>query len=350
MAGNFRASAGIETPGRTAVQGSYVPVRQAPVQVQAQVPAQAPQAAYGLAYQMGGPNYMYGVTPRFGAYYRDGGMPPGQIHGNMPGSREGADMFGFWPTMFQSSPYATASQMYTPGLGVMPLIGYPSRYPHVIMGGYTDYGAGIGNQAMGMMLPLLMMGLYRQMFPMPGMPGAAGGAGGAGGRGGAGGSGGGGRSGGGSGGSKKEWTADKEGYKFHYPGADADWNGYASPSTANVPGWGGRADTVGPLPGTPEQVAAAQAEAAIQARDARALADAGALAGATAGRVFRAPAAPAPAPAPVPAAAAPVQAADAPVRQAPAPARQQPWLYEKFAPFFEGKTGNEWWDRMVNPH
>jgi hypothetical protein len=197
MAGNFRASAGIETPGRTAVQGSYVPVRQAPVQVQAQVPAQAPQAAYGLAYQMGGPNYMYGVTPRFGAYYRDDGRTPvpGQIYGNMPGSREGADMFGFWPTMFQSSPYATASQMYTPGLGVMPLIGYPSRYPHVIMGGYTDYGAGIGNQAMGMMLPLLMMGLYRQMFPMPGMPGAMGVAGGAGGRGGAGG----GRRGGGAG-------------------------------------------------------------------------------------------------------------------------------------------------------
>ena len=309
MAGNFRASAGIETPGRTAVQGSYVPVRQAPVQVQAQVPAQIPQAAYGLAYQMGGPNYMYGVTPRFGAYYRDGGMPPGQIHGNMPGSREGADMFGFWPTMFQSSPYATASQMYTPGLGVMPLIGYPSRYPHVIMGGYTDYGAGIGNQAMGMMLPLLMMGLYRQMFPMPGMPGAAGGAGGAGGRGGSGG--GGGRSGGKSG---KEWVADKEGYKFHYPGAEADWNGYASPSTANVPGWGGRADTVGPLPGTPEQVAAAQAEAAMLARDARALADAGALAGASAGAAFRggsrAPAVSAPPAAP--------QAADSPVRmQAP---------------------------------
>jgi hypothetical protein len=187
MAGNFRASAGIEpAQSRTAVQGSYVPVRQAPVQVQ----APAPQAAYGLAYQMGGPNYMYGVTPRFGAYYRDGGMPPGQIHGNMPGSREGADMFGFWPTMFQSSPYATASQMYTPGLGVMPLIGYPSRYPHVVMGGYTDYGAPIANQAMGMMLPLLMMGLYRQMFPMPSMPGAAGGAGGRGGTGGSGGGGG----------------------------------------------------------------------------------------------------------------------------------------------------------------
>ena len=170
MAGNFRASAGVEpAQSRTAVQGSYVPVRQAPVQ---QVPA-----GYQLAYQVGGPRYMYGETPFYGARYADGGIVPGQIYGNMRGSREGADMFGFWPTMFQSQPYATASQMYTPGLGVMPLIGYPSKYPHVIMGGYSDYGSGIVNQAMGMMLPLLMMGLYRQMFPMPGMPGAAGGAG-----------------------------------------------------------------------------------------------------------------------------------------------------------------------------
>ena len=339
MAGNFRASAGVEpAQSRTAMQGSYVPVRQAPVQ---QVPA-----GYQLAYQVGGPRYMYGETPLYGAYYRDGGIVPGQIYGNMRGSREGADMFGFWPTMFQSQPYATASQMYTPGLGVMPLIGYPSKYPHVVMGGYSDYGAGIANQAMGMMLPLLMMGLYRQMFPMmPQAPAAAarpaGGGGGGGGRSGG--------SGGGSGGSKKEWTADKEGYKFHYPGAESDWNGYASPSTRNVPGWGGRTDTVGPLPGTPEQVAAAQAEAAIQARDARALADAGVLAGATAGRVFRAPAAPAAA-APAPAAAAPAQAADAPVQQAPAPVRQRPWIYEKFSPVLEGKTGNEWWDRLVNPY
>lgn len=159
MAGNFRAGAGAEpAQSRTAVQGSYVPVRQAPVQ---QVPA-----GYQLAYRMGGPYYMYGETPLYGARYADGGIVPGQIYGNMRGSREGADMFGFWPTMFQSQPYATASQMYTPGLGVMPLIGYPSKYPHVIMGGYSDYGAGIANQAMGMMLPLLMMGLYRQMFPM----------------------------------------------------------------------------------------------------------------------------------------------------------------------------------------
>ena len=309
MAGNFRASAGVEpAQSRTAVQGSYVPVRQAPVQQQ--VPA-----GYQLAYQVGGPRYMYGETPLYGARYADGGIVPGQIYGNMRGSREGADMFGFWPTMFQSSPYATASQMYTPGLGVMPLVGYPSKYPHVIMGGYSDYGAGIANQAMGMMLPLLMMGLYRQMFPMmPQAPAAAAKAAGGGG---------GGRS-GGSGGSRKEWTADKEGYKFHYPGAEADWDGFASPSTRNVPGWGGRTDIVGPLPGTPEQVAAAQAEAALQARDARALADAGALAGATAGAAFRGTSVPRvqASPAPTP---APAQAADSPVRM-PAANMQQPSL------------------------
>ena len=168
MAGNIRIGAGIETPAqsRTSVSGGFsLPARPAP--------APAP-AGYQLVYQMGGPRYMYGETPFYGARYGDGRTVPGQIYGNMPGSREGADMFGFLPTMFQSSPYATASQMYTPSLGVMPLIGYPSKYPHVIMGGYTDYGAPIANQAMNMMLPLLMMGLYRQMFPMqPQAPAAA---------------------------------------------------------------------------------------------------------------------------------------------------------------------------------
>ena len=160
MAGNISISAGAApAQSRTSVSGGFsLPARPAP--------APAP-AGYQLVYQMGGPRYMYGETPEFGARYSDGGTVPGQIYGNMRGSREGADMFGFFPTMFQSQPYATASQMYTPSLGVMPLIGYPSKYPHVIMGGYTDYGAPIANQAINMMLPLLMMGLYRQMFPMP---------------------------------------------------------------------------------------------------------------------------------------------------------------------------------------
>ncbi len=174
MAGNIRIGAGIETPAqsRTSVSGGFsLPARPAPAP---QVPA-----GYQLMYQMGGPRYMYGETPFYGARYADGGTVPGQIYGNMRGSREGADMFGFFPTMFQSQPYATASQMYTPSLGVMPLIGYPSKYPHVIMGGYSDYGAPIANQAMNMMLPLLMMGLYRQMFPMmPQAPAAAGASGG----------------------------------------------------------------------------------------------------------------------------------------------------------------------------
>lgn len=182
MAGNISISAGASpAQSRTSVSGGFrLPAQPAP--------APAP-AGYQLAYRMGGPYYMYGETPFYGARYGDGRTVPGQIYGNMRGSREGADMFGFWPTMFQSQPYATASQMYTPGLGVMPLIGYPSKYPHVIMGGYSDYGAPIANQAMNMMLPLLMMGLYRQMFPMPGAAPAVG-AGAGGGKKGGGGSGG----------------------------------------------------------------------------------------------------------------------------------------------------------------
>jgi hypothetical protein len=148
------ASGAVKTAAPAVVQGTF------------QRPAAQIPAGYELVYRMGGPRYMYGETPFYGARYADGGTVPGQIYGNMRGSREGADMFGFFPTMFQSQPYATASQMYTPSLGVMPLIGYPSKYPHVVMGGYTDYGAPIANQAINMMLPLLMMGLYRQMFPM----------------------------------------------------------------------------------------------------------------------------------------------------------------------------------------
>ena len=166
---NFSASAGVEpVQSRTSVSGGFtLPARPA-------APVQQVPAGYQLVYRMGGPNYMYGLTPEFGARNGDGRTVPGQIYGNMRGSREGADMFGFFPTMFQSQPYATASQMYSPGLGVMPLIGYPSKYPHVVMGGYTDYGAPIANQAISMMLPLLMMGLYRQMFPMqPQAPAAA---------------------------------------------------------------------------------------------------------------------------------------------------------------------------------
>lgn len=158
---NFSASAGVEpVQSRTSVSGGFtLPARPA-------APVQQIPAGYQLVYRMGGPSYMYGLTPEFGARYGDGRTVPGQIYGNMRGSREGADMFGFLPTMFQSQPYATASQMYSPGLGVMPLVGYPSKYPHVVMGGYTDYGAPVANQAISMMLPLLMMGLYRQMFPM----------------------------------------------------------------------------------------------------------------------------------------------------------------------------------------
>ena len=338
MAGNISISAGaVPAQSRTSVSGGF----RLPAQ-----PAPAPQvpAGYQLVYRMGGPHYQYGITPEYGAYYRDGGIVPGQIYGNMRGSREGADMFGFFPTMFQSQPYATASQMYSPGLGVMPLIGYPSKYPHVIMGGYTDYGAPIANQAINMMLPLLMMGLYRQMFPMmPQAPVAA--AKGSGGGGGKGGSGGGGGS---SAPSKEKEPEFNVTFDPYAPGVGWDlraemgnelasnahflrdpsrpgttYYGTDNPGLAGVlPGMSGAEVLSGKSVPSQPSATRRQAEAAAAA----------ALAGASAG------------------AAAPAQAADAPVQQAPAPARQRPWVYEKLSPVLEGKTGNEWWDRLVNPH
>ena len=229
MAATITPVAKTPAPGRT-VQGT--------ITYPAQAPAQQIPAGYQLMYQMGGPRYMYGETPFYGARYADGGIVPGQIYGNMRGSREGADMFGFFPTMFQSQPYATASQMYTPSLGVMPLIGYPSKYPHVVMGGYTDYGAPIANQAINMMLPLLMMGLYRQMFPMQPQAPAAAAKGAGGGRKGGGGSGGG--SDGGSVSGAKAPDNSKYEYMYHYPGEEAAWKGHPSP------GGGAGRDLVGP--------------------------------------------------------------------------------------------------------
>lgn len=341
MAGNISISAGVApAQSRTSVSGGFsLPARPAP--------APAP-AGYQLVYQMGGPRYMYGETPRYGAYYSDGGTVPGQIYGNMRGSREGADMFGFFPTMFQSQPYATASQMYTPSLGVMPLIGYPSKYPHVIMGGYTDYGAPIANQAINMMLPLLMMGLYRQMFPMmPQAPAQAARAGGGGG-------GKSGSSGGGSGGSSEssktkepELVVDFDPYA---PGVGWDlraemgnelasnahflrdpsrpgttYYGTDNPGLAGVPAGVSGAEVLSGK-SVPSQPSATRRQAAAAA------AEGAAMSAAQAG------------------ASAAGQAADMPVQQAPAPARQRPWIYEKLSPVLEGKTGNAWWDRLVNPY
>lgn len=56
----------------------------------------------------------------------------------MPGSRAGWEQWGIPPVIMQSTPYATAAyRTYTDPygqIGVQPLIGFPSAYPHVLSG------------------------------------------------------------------------------------------------------------------------------------------------------------------------------------------------------------------------
>lgn len=57
-------------------------------------------------------------------------------HYSSPGSYEGYRDYGFDPVLYQRRPYATATTRVFNGpngqLGVQPLIGFPSAYPHVI--------------------------------------------------------------------------------------------------------------------------------------------------------------------------------------------------------------------------
>lgn len=59
-------------------------------------------------------------------------------HYSAPGSREGWEEVGAPPVIYQRSPYATAAFRVTPnawgGASVAPLVGFPSRYPHVLSG------------------------------------------------------------------------------------------------------------------------------------------------------------------------------------------------------------------------
>ena len=73
----------------------------------------------------GGPN-MLPAAQASGAHY------------SAPGSREGWIEQGVPPVIYQRSPYATAAFRVTPnpwgGASVAPLLGFPSRYPHVVSG------------------------------------------------------------------------------------------------------------------------------------------------------------------------------------------------------------------------
>jgi hypothetical protein len=63
-------------------------------------------------------------------------------HYSAPGARAGYEAAGMPPVMYQSSPYATAAFRTTMdpygNVGVQPLVGFPSQYPHVVNGAVTD--------------------------------------------------------------------------------------------------------------------------------------------------------------------------------------------------------------------
>lgn len=63
-------------------------------------------------------------------------------HYSAPGARAGYEAAGMPPVMHQSSPYATAAFRTTMdpygNVGVQPLVGFPSQYPHVVNGAVID--------------------------------------------------------------------------------------------------------------------------------------------------------------------------------------------------------------------
>lgn len=63
-------------------------------------------------------------------------------HYSAPGSRAGYEAAGMPPVMYQHNPYATAAFRTTMdpygNVGVQPLVGFPSQYPHVVNGAVID--------------------------------------------------------------------------------------------------------------------------------------------------------------------------------------------------------------------
>lgn len=71
---------------------------------------------------------------------------------NMPGSAEAHSQWGIPPVVVQSDPYSTLAFAAGPDGSVAPLIGYPSRVPHVMNGVPRPYGGGsLGSLLNGLM-------------------------------------------------------------------------------------------------------------------------------------------------------------------------------------------------------
>ena len=114
--------------------------------IQAQFDALAANvAARGAAAPVSG-----GVAP----VVREGVQGPPNYY-NVPGAAEAQALYGVPPMMFQRDPYATAGFMAGPDGSVQPLVGYPSRYPHVLNGVPQNYAAPYLANAWGMLGPWL---------------------------------------------------------------------------------------------------------------------------------------------------------------------------------------------------
>lgn len=89
----------------------------------------------------------------------------------MPGSRAGWEEWGIPPIVMQSNPYATAAyRTYTNPygqIGVQPLIGFPSAYPHVLSGVPGSLYRHVGEFAQALpYTPLMQMMAMGQFPPM----------------------------------------------------------------------------------------------------------------------------------------------------------------------------------------
>lgn len=93
----------------------------------------------------------------------------------MPGSREAWERYGVPPVVIQPSPYATAAyRTYTDPygqIGVQPLTGFPSVYPHVLSGVPGSLYRHIGEFAQALpytpLMHIMAMGMMPQMPAQP---------------------------------------------------------------------------------------------------------------------------------------------------------------------------------------
>ena len=87
------------------------------------------------------------VVPPVGGYVA--APVPGMVatqssgaHYSAPGARAGYEAAGMPPVLYQRNPYATAAFRTTMdpygNVGVQPLVGFPSQYPHVLNGAVVD--------------------------------------------------------------------------------------------------------------------------------------------------------------------------------------------------------------------